>query len=476
MVKYKTFLLSFLIGLVLFSCTQNPSVEKTNVNIIQTNELYQTNYVTQTNYVYGLQSNVLFSLKEITESAIVQPYHLIEGSLEQGFTSNDIDSFYIYITNNGFSNNFKFYNLSNFTGIISAYGYSKVHITITLLSKLSSSYTVGLNLNISNIPTVKITSITDNYILTLSHVDIKGYVDISDPDSVTNISVIVSNATGVSTNSVITNLIPSWTNVVKRIQFSSTPSLSGGYNYVKVRAVSSSGIVGESRTITILKSLFTIDGHYENTWNQARLVSSASGVNPYFNWGIANMRVTNDGHFLYIFVSNYNIPNLGDNGLKLSISIDTNSPSGLSNDAWIGISQRGRFVYVPTNGNYPDIQIHVRLKQTNQINGAGVYLAVVDSTNFWTNIANTWTPGYDKGIMLGVNNTIGWEIALPLNLIGVANGTTARFIAVLGKPDGDEKNSAIHILPESPLNEITTNDGFFTNYIRVWSSDYTITY
>lgn len=471
--RYCVGIFSFFVAVVLFSCSQNPNVQQNVVNVTQTN---QTNVHNQTNYVYSLTSNVSFSLVGITESAIIQPYHLVEGVLGGGFSYNDVDKLYLVVTNNSFTNNFQFYSLSSFRGVISAPGYNNIYVLITLISKLNSSYTVGLNLKISNIPIVKVTSIQDSYIATFSDTNIDGYVDISDPDGITNISVIVSNSSGVFTNAATTNLISSWTNVVKRIQFSSIPNLSGGYNYVKVIAVSSSGIVGESRTITILKSLFMIDGLYDSGWNNAKLVASAGGVNPYNNLGIARMRVTNDGHFLYVFVSNYNVPNLGDNGLKLSISIDTNSTSGLTNDAWVGLDQKGRFIYMPTNGKYPDIQIQMRLRQTNQINGAAVYLAVVGTTNFWTNIANTWVPGNDKGVMFGINNAFGWEVALPLNLVGIQNGSVLRFIAVLGRPDGDERNSALHVLPESPLNEITTNDGFFTNVIRVWSDTYTVSY
>lgn len=507
--KYKSILVIVFVLLValfsVLSCSQNPVINEEVIDVDITNQSYITNYATnvyyvyvtnyttntnqvyittntnyitnthnQTVYVYGLSSNVSFSLVDVGEGAIVQPYYRFEGVLLEGFTYNDVDKFFIYITNNGFSNNFEFSTFSNFTGIISASGYSSVYAYITLFSKLNSSYTLGLNLKISNIPIVKILSIQEDFVITFGNTNIDGYIDISTPDNINSVFVIVSNSSGISTNIPTTNEGSSWTNVVKRVMFYSLPNLIGGYNYIRVIAVSSSGVVGVSRTITILKSLFTIDGLYENAWNNSKLVATATSVNPYFGWGIGSMRVTNDDFFLYIFVSNLNVPNLGDNGLKLSISIDTNSPSGLSNDAWVGANQRGRFVYSPTNGNYPDIQIHIRLKQTNQINGAGVYVAVVGSTNYWSNVANTWTPGMDRGVMFGVNNSVGWEVAIPLSLINIQSGSTLRFIAVLGKPDGDEKNSAIHILPASPLNEITTNDGFFTNIIRVWSDMYNI--
>jgi hypothetical protein len=78
--------------------------------------------------------------------------------------------------------------------------------------------------------------------------------------------------------------------------------------------------------------------------------------------------------------------------------------------------------------------------------------------------------------MFGVNNNVGWEAAIPLSLIGLANGSTLSTIVVLGRPDGDPRNSALFVLPESPSNEITTNDRYFTNVIRVWSSNYTISY
>ena len=457
-----------LLVLIVFSCSQNPTVNDGNVNV------YETNYVTnfQTNYFSYGATNVSFYLVNVSEGGFIQPFFLVRGVLD-GSTSNDVSGIYLYLTNSSFSNSAKFIDLSNFVVFLSAQGYDSVYVYVTLLSKYNSSYTLGLNLKVSNIPYVNITNLQSSFLITPTNVNFVGYIDVSSPDVITNVIVIVSNVSGVSTNVAFTNTSTSWTNLVNRVSFSSIPSLAGGYNYVKVVAVSSSGVVGESDSKVILKSMFIIDGSYEPLWNSAKLVGSSSSPNPHFSWGLGSMRVTNDNYFLYIFVSNLNVPNLGDNGLKLSISIDTNSTSGLSNDAWVGDNQPGRFVYQPTNGNYPDIQIHIRLKQSNQINGAGVYLAVIGSTNYWSNVANTWVFGMDNGCMFGVNNSIGWEVAIPLDLIGIVNGTVLRFIAVLGQQDGNDKNSAIHVLPESPSNEITTNDGYFTNIIRVWSDTYT---
>ncbi|MEN2998502.1 MAG: hypothetical protein ABDH28_05650, partial [Brevinematia bacterium] len=133
-------LTSLLLFLGLFSCAQGPVVEKTTVEVTQTNFVDQTNYVSPPSSF----SDVTFSLVEISESALVQPYHLVEGVLEGGFSSNDVRNFYLYITNNGFSNSFQFYSLSNFVGIISAPGHSKIFVHLSLTSKLNSSYTVGL--------------------------------------------------------------------------------------------------------------------------------------------------------------------------------------------------------------------------------------------------------------------------------------------------------------------------------------------
>ncbi|MCX8029225.1 MAG: hypothetical protein N2712_04430, partial [Brevinematales bacterium] len=158
--KFKEIFVSFLILLIflIFSCAQNPSIETTTISLAQTNQFLQTNYINntntiyetninyttntniytvlltnyytntyqQTNYVYGLQSNVYFSLVGITESVTIQPYYLVEGILEGGFSYNDVDKFYLIVTNNSFSNNFQFYSLSNFTGVISAPSHNNI--------------------------------------------------------------------------------------------------------------------------------------------------------------------------------------------------------------------------------------------------------------------------------------------------------------------------------------------------------------
>lgn len=492
----------FALSIILFSCVQVPvhtTDTKTNtVNLVVTNYAtnvitniavvitnnvtnYLTNYTYMTNDVYTTNTNyvdfinmlISFNLLNVSEDGMVQPIFRIEGIIDN--ISNNVSNFFIVVTNSGYSNNATFTSASYFYIPFVGTGYDKVYSYITLVSKQGDSYTLGLNLNVSNLPFIKLEYPTNDFLPTFSDITFQGYVDIVFPDAITNISLIVSNSLGVFTNLAITNSSTSWTNLVERVSFYSTPFLSGGYNYVKVRSVSSSGVVNETSYITVLKSLFIVDGKYDNLWNNAKLVGSATSVNSYYGYGVGSMRVTNDGYFLYIFVSNLNIPDLGANGLKLSISIDTNSTTGLSNDAWVGSSQPGRFIYLPNNGNYPDIQIQMRLKNSNEVNGAGVYVANLVS-NSWSNVANTWTPGYDKGCMFGIDNIQGWEVAIPLSLIGVMNSMELSFIAVLGKPDGDDKNSAIHVIPEDTSNEITTNDGYFTNIIRVWSTKYTISY
>ncbi|MGC8964459.1 MAG: hypothetical protein ACP5KI_03740 [Brevinematia bacterium] len=496
------FLFVFIFSIFILSCgqvpTQNITYSTNTINVVNTNyttnvitniTMFVTNsitnyitnytyitndiYTTNTNYVDFVNTLISFNLFNVSEDSIVQPIFKIEGAIDN--ISNNVSNFFLFITNNGYSNNATFVSASYFYIPFVASGYDKVFSYITLVSKQGDSYTIGLNLKVSNIPFIKMVFPTNNFVPTFSDITFQGYVEIVSPDTITNVSLIVSNSSGVFTNYASTNSSTSWTNVIERISFYSTPSLSGGYNYVKVRSVSSSGLATETSYITVLKSLFIVDGKYESLWNNAKLVGTTTGVNPYFGYGIGSMRVTNDGYFLYIFVSNLNVPNIGENGLKLSISIDTNSPSGLSNDAWVGSTQPGRFVYLPTNGNYPDIQIQMRLKNSNEINGAGIYVAYVIS-NSWSNIANTWTPGYDRGCMFGIDNTQGWEVAIPLSLIGIGNNTQLSFIAVLGQPDGNDNNSAIHVIPESPLNEITTNIGYFTNVIRVWSDKYTVSY
>jgi len=453
-------ILSFIVLFSLSFC----ATQQTQV-VVNTN--YSTNYQTNTYFVTNSIPNAVFSLS-INDGNTVQYVFRIFGTITN---TNYLQALYADVSNVGVFNAV-FTSTTNFyIPIVLPTNLSLAYLVVSSVTTNGSVYSQGFNLFVSNIPSVRITNFSTNFIITSTDVSILGITEVSSPDDVTNVSVIVSNSLTNFTNEAITNSSTSWTNLIKAIHFSNSLSLAGGFNYVRVRAVSSKGIPNEAN-MTILKSLFLIDGNYESSWNGAKLLAYSTNTN-YLGYGLSSIRVTNDSYFLYIFVSNRNIPNLGDNGLKISISIDTNSPSGLSNDAWVGASQPGRFVFEPTNGNYPDIQIQIRLKGSNQINGAAVYVA---SSTDWTNVANTWTPNFLNGCMFGVNNNVGWEAAIPLSLIGLTNGSTLSTIVVLGRPDGDPRNSALFVLPESPSNEITTSDGYFTNVIRVWSSNYTISY
>ncbi len=491
-----TFTLIFvLIALLMSKCSPSPqrveekidvSINFTNYQTVHiTNTNYTTNYITNnitnttnytTNYVDNIVTNgpVFFNLSKY-DNDIIQPYWRVYGKLEGGFTSNALTYMGAYVTNSSTQFDAIFTSPSNFYIPLVTQGYQEVFVYFSSVMTNNSTYTIGINLFVSNIPYVRITNISTDQIITPTNVSIAGIVEVSQPDTITSLNVVLSNSSGVTTNSISFSSYTTWTNKVNGYQFSHLLNLGGGFNYVKVIAQSSANIYSESQTIVILKSLFQIDGLYETFWNSAKLLASSSTPNPYFGYGIANVRITNDSYFLYIFVSNLNVPNLGVNGLKLSIAIDTNSTSGISNDAWIATNSPGRFVFAPTNGKFPDIEIQFRLKNTNEINGAGVYL-VLPSTQTWTNVANTWVPNYQNGSFFGVNNKVGWEIAVPLSLIGITNNTSINLVAILGKPDGDNKNSAIHVLPESPSNEITTNDGYFTNHIRVYASNYIISF
>ena len=454
-----TILSLFLLFSLSFCATQQTQV------VVNTN--YSTNYQTNTYSITNSGPNAVFSLS-INDGTTVQYVFRIFGTISN---TNYLQNLYANVSNVGVFNAV-FNSPTNFyIPIVLPTNLSLAYLVVSSVTTNGNHYSQGFNLFVSNIPSIRITNFSTNFIITSTDVSILGITEVSSPDDITNVSVIVSNSLTNFTNEAITNSSISWTNLVKAIHFSNSLSLAGGFNYVKVKSISSAGVPSEMN-LTILKSLFLIDGNYESSWNGAKLLAYSTSTN-YLGYGLSSIRVTNDSYFLYIFVSNTYVPNLGDNGLKISISIDTNSPSGLSNDAWVGASQPGRFVFEPTNGNYPDIQIQIRLKSSNQINGAGVYLA---STTNWTNVANTWTPNFLNGCMFGVNNNVGWEAAIPLSLISLANGSTLSTIVVLGRPDGDDRNSALFVLPESPSNEITTNDGYFTNVIRVWSSNYTISY
>ncbi len=463
--RYASLLLLLLVLVMSFySC----ATQETHL-IVSTN--YSTNYSTNISFVTNGVPVVDFSLS-ITDGATVQYVFRIFGVIP---STNQLQGLFADVSNVGVFNAIFTSSTNFYIPIVLDTNMTLAYVVVSSVSTNGDTYSYGFNLFVSNIPSIRLTNILTNFLITSTDINVLGIVEISKPDSITDVVVFVSNSVTNFTNYSATNLSTSWTNLVEALHFSNYLSLAGGFNYVKVRAVSSRGVSSET-SLVVLKSLFLIDGNYEASWDSAKLLAYSTGTN-YLGYGLASVRITNDSFFLYIFVSNRNIPNLGANGLKVSISIDTNSTSGVSNDAWVGATQPGRFVFEPTNGNYPDIQIQMRLKNSNEINGAAVYLAYppASPTN-WTNVANTWTPNFLNGCMFGANNSFGWEAAIPLSLIGLDNGSVISTIVVLGRPDGDDRNSALFVLPESPSNEITTNDGYFTNVIRVWSSNYTISY
>ncbi len=325
---------------------------------------------------------------------------------------------------------------------------------------------LGMNFYISNIPAADWAKTYDGWLTNSPTMTFSGSAWLTQPDSITGVTLWSIDEAHV-TNSQAAGLSGGtpWTNTITATDWSATLSLSYGANRVWAVIDGDNGLSYSLAPVTITRSLVGVDGVRDPLWNGAPLLGSST-TPKYNSYLLGDMRMTNDAANLYIWIDAGTVPDLGNSGARIAISLDTNTAGGTDYDAWSSWS--GRFVLDPTPVYLPDYQIQFRIQE-----GGGQALYAATSTNTWQALAWNWSGGNMQGIKMAVIRTNGWELSLPLSVLKISTGTTLRALCILsGNQDTD---GVWDVIPQHPSNDVKTDSSNLSNYTeRVYALPYTL--
>lgn len=420
-----------------------------------------------------------FLANNVQNEDIVQPVFTISGILEGDYANLMPDGFgsiTFEVTNTGYTGVGKVWESSGVkywqAVLFGQTNYDYIFVRLTAQLGTSGSSTLCLNFNISNIPAYVYDSDYDGLVTNVTTIDLAGNSSLASPQTIKKVYLYQITASG-TTNTTIGSYSgvhgTGWTNGVTNCRWIyDNVALSSGANYFYGYAVSSAYVSNALEPFTITRALIGVDGVKETTWNTAFAAgnSPTAGLDGY---RLGQLLITNDSDNIYFWVDAANVPDSGTagNGCRISIAIDTNTPGGMTNDAW-----GATYVYDMTNGNSPDFQFEFRIQDGG---GQALYFATKTNTvTFWSNVANNWS-GSMNGVQMAVVRTSGFEIGAPLSLLGLAAGTPVRAIVVLSGLMGDNGDKqAWDVIPESPSNDISVDDNDFDDTERVWCQTYPV--
>ncbi len=471
--RYLTALLLLLVCILPLSCDLNPGMNQ----VVITNSIItgiHTNWTTLSNdvtiYSNGFVITGSINLSNHFNEERLQPTFLLSGTLSGDivdYIPDGTNSLRVYITNNGYSNYGKIIDQGTYKSWSVVVYQQTDYYLFSLLHFQAPGYSdifLGMNFYISNIPASSYARSYDQYLTNASSMDVSGWAYLTDPDRISSVTLWSIDENHV-TNSQSAALTPgtAWTNTVYATNWSANLPLSYGENLVWAQVQGDNGLSTTMDRVTIIRSLMGIDGIRESLWDSAPLLGSSS--TPKANGTLlGEMRMTNDGANLYIWVDALNVPDLGPNGARISLSIDTNTAAGTDHDAWS--SWDGRFTLMPTNNNQPDFQIQFRIQE-----GGGQALYSAGPTNTWVTEAYNWNNGDMKKIKMAVIRTNGFEMSIPLSVLNITASDTLHTLCVLsGNADDD---GVWDVIPQSLSNDVKTNGSNLSNYIeRVYNKPY----
>lgn len=424
-----------------------------------------TNYLTN-NY----SPSGAFSADNVSNEDFVQPTFLVSGTLTGEAASlieNGGDSLTFTVTNSGEtgkglvwgSGTVKYWQAVLF----SQFAYDYIHVSFVADLGVNGSLAYNMNFRITNLPAYTFDSSYDGLLTNASTIDIGGHAHVVAPDYIEGVYLEQVTSSGADTNvcsGTYTALrSPGWTNTVTNCRWLySGVALGDGENLFYGYAVSHDGITNTVSPFTVTKALIGVDAVFDAAWNTAPVAGTSDngGMNGY---QINNFRITNDSANIYFWVDAVNVPD----GARISVAIDTNSASGLTNDAWGGL-----FTYAMANGMKPDFDFQCRIASSG-----GHALYSVNGTA-WTNVANNWGLGMN-GVQMAADRTTGFEIGAPLSLLGLAPGSVVNAIVILSGLDGNTNNcQAWDVIPESADNGIDSTVNSFGAVEKVWCNAYTV--
>lgn len=231
-----------------------------------------------------------------------------------------------------------------------------------------------------------------------------------------------------------------------------------------------------SNPYTIRTFDVTVDGIKDAAWDQAPILGRSETANTWIvdkgdgttetagPFHIDNLRIHNDGYFLYYYIDAVNVPNWGVDGQYINLALNVNDEdSGVEGNPF-----NTQFKFTATKK--PQFHIVQRISNNKELHSAAVY----KSSELGNPLLATWSAL--KGAEFAVDRELGFEGKIPLSVLGLKNGDTVKGIAVLSG-----NNSALHgafdAIVENPGNEVADSwneSGSNKNALSVYSQEMTV--
>lgn len=417
--------------------------------------------------VYGT-----ITLTNCNNESRLQPTFMLAGTLSgdlAAYIPDGTNHLTITVTNSGYSAAGRIVNRGSYKEWTALVYQETLPYIFTILHFTAPGWSdiyLGLNFYISNIPAAQWAEAYDGRLTNSSTMTFSGTAWLTQPAAVSGVTLwVVDEDNTTNTQAASLSAGSPWTNTVQAVDWSAALPLSYGVNQVWGLVSGDNGLSYQLPPVTVTRALVGVDGIRDPLSDSAPLLGSSTvpKINSYL---LGEMRMTNDAAYLYLWIDADNVPDLGNNGARIALSLDTNTPGGTDYDAWSAWS--GRFTLDPLSGGQPDYQIQFRIQE-----GGGQALYGATPTNTWTALAWNWSGGDMQGIRMAVVRTNGWELSLPLSVLKIGSGTTLRALCILS--GNQDQDGVWDVIPEHPSNAVRTAGSNLSNFVeQVYSAPYTL--
>lgn len=215
-----------------------------------------------------------------------------------------------------------------------------------------------------------------------------------------------------------------------------------------------------SNPYTVKTFQVAVDGVKDAAWDQAPILgrsetgSDKGGSNQFH---IDNLRIYNDGYFLYYWIDAVAVPNWGDSGPYLNLALQINNENS-------GINGNPEGFQYDFSGTVNKPQFHIVQKVEDGNLGKGEVYASTD-------LNSALPASVLSGAEFAVTRTTGFEGKIPLSALGLKNGDDVRAIAVIS---GDNRNQhgAFDVIVEHPNNKVAANAEWDSSSLKNEQSEY----
>jgi|GEM_PF-19838 len=206
-----------------------------------------------------------------------------------------------------------------------------------------------------------------------------------------------------------------------------------------------------------------VDGYKDILWETMAPLATSDEVG-FNDFDLGNFYLTSDEEFLYFYVDAVKVPDWGDNGQFINIALHVKGREAQED----GVPWGGQFNFQGTEEK-PNYHLVMRVKGTQQVNGAALYATEDLSTPLLTSWGNPLNAAF------GVHVDHGFEGKIPLAIMDLKPGDEVSGLVVLSGNDG-ENHGAFDVVPRAAGNTIATSwhESGNVNVQSVYSKGYVI--